>query len=182
MILHSGQPKRKPCTTSSNPQIGPVSEALLEPAPLDVTLDCSWAGEAGCAGEDQEAGTGGAGAGSSHHLNGTCPDQRQQQQFKVAGASGRQGQHALAPAAPCAAGGGAGGGGGGGGGRALGAAAQAVAAVPPRAMRLAVVGLEVMPDLVQRSLESEHMGGFAGHSTVACLSNALLLTRRLPRS
>lgn len=137
------------------PQIGPVSEALLEPAPLDVTLDCSWAGEAGCTGEDEEAGAGEPRVGeeNSRRLNGTLPDQRHQQPYTVAGASGRPGQHTLVPAAPYAAGGGAGGGGGG----------RLVAVPPPRAMRLAVVGLEVMPDLVQRSLESKRLRSDSGH-------------------
>ncbi|KAG2500717.1 hypothetical protein HYH03_001482 [Edaphochlamys debaryana] len=93
-------------------QIEPVSEALLEPDPLDLTLESSWAGAAE-------------------------PSPREEQEQADAAQAAAAAAAARLPASARAvvvSGAGAGGG-------------------APRPMRLAVMGLEVPPDLVRRCLQ-----------------------------
>lgn len=109
----------------TGPQIGPVNQSLLEPSPLDLTLDNSWAG--------------------SFHvpLQLSAPQPPQQ---GLAGGSG--------PGRPANGGRGDGGPNGSGGG------GPGPGEVQPA--RLAVLGLELAPDLMRRSLQ----GGCGSHDCV----------------
>ena len=127
------------------PQIGPVSEALLQPDPLDLALDCSWAGGRAAAWQQQQEEEEEQEQEEQQQQRHKHTQQHTQAANQSSGATGAgvgvrpwQGGAAAAAAPPAAA--------------AVSAppGSRRVSLPPPRPMRLAVVGLEVPADLLER--------------------------------